>query len=136
MRRRRSSLMFLITALLSLTTTAWAQEATPMQGMANSVGFRASGTSIEPLTTSESSPMIHASLGNWTFMFHANAFLADIQQSGARGRDKLFSTNWIMPMMSRQFGRQSLTARLMLSFEPATITKRQYPLLLQTGERS
>jgi len=105
-----------------------------MPGVENSVGFLASGTSIEPLTTSESSSMVHASLGNWTFMFHANAFLATIQQSGPRGRDKLFSTNWLMPMVSRQFGRQALSLRLMLSFEPATVTKRQYPLLFQTGE--
>ena len=78
--------------------------------------------------------MLHRSLGNWTLMFHANAFVADIQQSGPRGRDKLFSTNWLMPMLIRQFGRQTLSVRTMLSFEPATISKRQYPLLLQTGE--
>ena len=112
--------------------SAWAQMNMP--GVENSVGFLASATSIEPLTTSESSPMIHRSLGNWTLMLHANAFVADIQQSGPRGRDKLFSTNWLMPMASRQFGRQALSIRTMLSFEPATITKRQYPLLLQTGE--
>ena len=67
-------------------------------------------------------------------MFHANAFLVDVQQTGPRGGDKLFSANWIMPMMHRQFGRQGLTFRSMLSLEPATVTKRQYPLLFQTGE--
>jgi hypothetical protein len=105
-----------------------------MPGVENSAGFLASGTSIEPRTTLESSPMIHGTLGNWTVMFHANAFLADIQQSGPRGRDKLFSANWLMPMLTRQFGRQTLTFRSMISLEPATITRRQYPLLLQTGE--
>jgi hypothetical protein len=131
---RRTLLMGACLWLGGLRMFAQAQEVMTMPGVENSVGFLASGTSIEPLTTSESSPMIHASLGNWTFMFHANAFVANIQQSGPRGRDKLFSTNWIMPMMSRQFGRHGLSGRMMLSFEPATITKRQYPLLLQTGE--
>src|SRR5712691_1249948 len=102
-------------AALLLLVLAWpiqfasAQQSTNMPGVENSVGFLPSGTSIEPRTTSESSPMIHRSLGNWTLMFHANAFLADIQQSGPRGRDKLFSTNWLMPMLTRQFRRQSLT---------------------------
>jgi len=67
-------------------------------------------------------------------MLHANAFLVDVQQSGIRGRDKLFSTNWLMPMVNRQFGRHGLTFRAMISLEPATITKREYPLLFQTGE--
>lgn len=107
---------------------------TTMPGVENSVGFIASGSSIQPKTTSESIPMLHGSIGGWTAMVHANAFLVDIQQNGPRGQDKLFSTNWIMPMMSRQFGRQSLVFKTMLSLEPATITKRQYPLLFQSGE--
>jgi hypothetical protein len=110
------------------------QETPLMPGVENSVGYQSSGTSIEPRTTSESTPMIHGFLGRWTMMFHANAFLAGIQQSGSRGGDKLFSANWLMVSGTRQFGRQSLTLRSMLSFEPATITRRQYPLLFQTGE--
>jgi len=105
-----------------------------MSGVENSVGFLSSGTSVEPRTTSESAPMIHKPLGNWTFMFHANAFAVDVQQTGLRGRDKFFSSNWLMPALSRQFGRHSVTLRTMLSLEPATITKRKYPLLFQTGE--
>jgi hypothetical protein len=62
-------------------------------------------------------------------MFHANGFLANVQQSGPRGGDKVFSLNWMMPMLTRQFGRQTVTFRTMLSLEPATVTKRQYPLL-------
>jgi hypothetical protein len=110
------------------------QQPVNMPGVENSVGYLASGTSIEPRTTSESESMIHTSLGNWTAMFHANVFLSEIQQTGPRGGDKLFSTNWFMPMLTRQFGRQTLTFRTMLSLEPATITKRMYPLLFQTGE--
>src|SRR5436190_500598 len=133
--RRPGSLPALLTTCLWLAGTIVPGRAQMnMPGVENSVGFQASATSIEPLTTSESSSMLHRSLGNWTLMFHANAFVADIQQSGPRGRDKLFSTNWLMPMLIRQFGRQTLSVRTMLSFEPATISKRQYPLLLQTGE--
>jgi hypothetical protein len=109
-------------------------QTTTMPGVENSVGYLASGTSIQPTTTSESSPMIHRSFGNWTAMLHANGFLADVQQTGVRGRDKFFSTNWIMPMLHRQSGRHGVTLRTMLSFEPATITNRRYPLLFQTGE--
>src|SRR5437660_8912994 len=72
-----------------------------MSAMENSVGFLSSGTTVEPKTTSESAPMMHTSLGNWTLMVHANGFLVDTQQNGARGADKLFSTNWVMPMVSR-----------------------------------
>jgi hypothetical protein len=39
-----------------------------------------------------------------------------------------------MPMVAREFGRQMLSFRTMLSFEPATVTRREYPLLFQTGE--
>src|SRR5207247_6524617 len=109
---------------------------TTMPGMAameNSVGFLSSGTSVEPKTTSESAPMFHTSLGNWTFMFHANAFLVDSQQSGPRGADKLFSINWLMPMLSRDFGRQTITLRTMLSLEPATVIDSRYPDLFKFG---
>jgi len=71
---------------------------------------------------------------NWTFMFHGEAFLNEIQQTGPRGSDKLFSTNWWMPMGQRKFGSSTLTIRTMLSFEPATISSRRYPELFQQGE--
>ena len=105
-----------------------------MPGMENSVGFLSSGTSIQPKATSESEPMIHTSLGNWTFMFHANAFIVDTQQTGPRGRDKFYSSNWLMPALTRQYGRNSISLRTMLSLEPATVTKRRYPELFQLGE--
>src|SRR6185436_10687825 len=94
-----------------------------MAGMENSVGFLSSGTSVEPRSTSETDAMVHGSLGNWTLMFHANAFLVDTQQTGPRGADKLYSTNWFMPMLARQSGRHSITFRPMLSLEPATVTR-------------
>jgi hypothetical protein len=91
-----------------------------------------SGTSGEPNSTPMSMLMLHK--GDWTFMFHGQAFLNLQQQSGPRGGDKLFSTNWIMPMAQRKFGRSTLTLRTMLSFDPATVTGRFYPELLQQGE--
>jgi hypothetical protein len=91
-----------------------------------------SGTSAEPDSTP--TPMLMMSKGAWTLMFHGVAFLSDIQQTGPRGRDKLFSVNWFMPMAQRRLGRGTLTLRTMLSLEPATITDRLYPLLFQQGE--
>src|SRR5436309_6629322 len=91
-----------------------------------------SGTSSEPGSTPMSMIMLHTD--NWTFMLHGQAFLDLQQQSGPRGGDKLFSTNWIMPMAQRRFGSSTLTLRAMLSFDPATVTGRFYPELFQQGE--
>jgi len=90
------------------------------------------GTSAQPNSTEE--PMIMRARGKWMFMFHGQAFLSALQQSGPRGYDKVFSTNWFMPMAQRQVGRGQLTLRTMLSLEPATVTQRFYPLLFQQGE--
>src|SRR5438445_10471848 len=90
------------------------------------------GTDAQPNSTP--SPMLMTTRGKWTLMFHGEAFLNDIQQSGPRGSDKFFSTNWIMPMAQRQWGNGTLTLRAMLSFEPATVSKRRYPEILQQGE--
>ncbi len=114
-----------------------------------------SGTSIEPDSTPH--PMLTTQRGPWMFMLHTNIFIADTQQhatdtptapplslcaeiespcvaSYRRGSDKLFSTNWIMPMAMRRLGPGQLTLRTMFSLEPATVTSRQYPLLFQQGE--
>jgi hypothetical protein len=91
-----------------------------------------SGTDAEPDSTP--SEMLMAIKGGWTFMFHGEGFLNEIQQSGPRGADKLFSTNWFMPMAQRKFGRGTLTLRSMFSLEPATVSERRYPELFQEGE--
>jgi hypothetical protein len=92
----------------------------------------ASGTSAEPNSTPV--PMLMTMKSNWAFMFHANAFVVDEQQSSQRGQDKFFSTNWFMGMAQHKLGPGTFTARMMLSLEPATISERQYPLLFQQGE--
>ena len=91
-----------------------------------------SGTDAEPASTP--SPMLMTTKGNWMYMFHGEVFLNGIQQSGPRGGDKFFSTNWFMPMAHRRIASGNLTVRTMLSLEPATITQRQYPELFQQGE--
>lgn len=118
-----------------------------------------SGTSIEPAATPAS--MIMRNYRGWMWMLHGSAFVTETQQhassnftipspetctqfnipctpQGSRGGDKLFSTNWIMPMAMRQLGPGGrygqLTLRTMLSLEPATITGRQFPELFQQGE--
>ena len=91
-----------------------------------------SGTDAEPISTPTS--MLMTTKAGWTIMFHGEAFLNDVQQTGSRGSDKLFSTNWLMPMVRRKFGNGTLTIRTMLSFEPATISDRRYPELFQQGE--
>jgi hypothetical protein len=91
-----------------------------------------SGTSAEPNSTP--APMLMSMKGNWMLMFHANAFVVDTEQSSPRGGDKLFSTNWFMPMARRALGPGQLTLRAMFSLEPATVTGERYPLLFQQGE--
>jgi len=91
-----------------------------------------SGTSAEPNSTPIA--MLMTLNGKWMLMFHGEAFLNVLQQSGPRGSDKVFSTNWFMPMAQRQLGPGTFTARVMLSFEPGTVTNRYYPELFQQGE--
>ena len=91
-----------------------------------------SGTDAEPDSTP--APMIMKREGNWMLMFHGSLFLNEIQQTGQRGEDKFFSTNWFMPMAQHKLGNGTLTLRTMLSLEPATITDRRYPELFQQGE--
>jgi hypothetical protein len=71
---------------------------------------------------------------SWNTMIHGSAFINDVQQTGPRGGDKLFSTNWIMGTADRPLAGGHLLLRAMLSLEPATITHRAYPELFQTGE--
>jgi hypothetical protein len=93
-----------------------------------------SGTSIEPEFRPLQFPMLMKEQGDWALMFHGQAFLNALQQSGPRGYDKVFSTNWFMPMAQRSLGPGQLTLRTMVSLEPATVTHRLYPELFQQGE--
>ena len=92
----------------------------------------ASGTSLNPLAWPM--PMLMQRKASWTLMFMGQAFLVDTQQSGPRGGDKLYSTNWGMASAQHSLGRGNVMFDAMLSLEPATVTNRSYPLLFQTGE--
>jgi hypothetical protein len=92
-----------------------------------------SGTSVNP--ASWPMPMIMTHFGNWNTMFMGLGFLSSIEQSGTRGHDKLYSTNWLMASAEHRLGSNgAFQTELMISLEPATVTDRQYPLLFQTGE--
>jgi hypothetical protein len=80
-------------------------------------------------------PMVTAHLGSWNTMFMGVGFVVDTQQSGPRGGDKLYSSNWMMAAAEHRVGTSgAFQAELMLSLDPATITGERYPLLFQTGE--
>ena len=131
-----------IVLLLGISACATAQRSemsTPMNMSGRAASFlesiemhATSGTSAEPDSTPI--PMMRAMHDDWMLMFHGVAFVADVQQSSPRGQDKVFSTNWFMPMAQHPLGHGQLTLRTMLSLEPATVTDRQYPLLFQQGE--
>jgi len=93
---------------------------------------QASGTSRNPDAAPMS--MLMTSAGKWTLGLHGQLFLNHSNDSGPRGGEKTFSTNWVMGMASRPLAGGTLAFRSMLSLEPATISKRKYPELFQTGE--
>lgn len=90
------------------------------------------GTSVAPLSTPLH--MLMKEKWGWNWMLHGQVFINALQQSGPRGGDKVFSTNWFMPMAQKDLGEGKLTFKAMLSLEPATVTDRSYPELLQLGE--
>ena len=92
----------------------------------------ASGTAWLP----DQSPMyaVHAQKGPWSLMFHENAFLQYLHESGERGDDQGGSINWLMGMAQRKLGRGRISLRGMFSFESWSIGGCGYPDLLATGE--
>ncbi|ADW68451.1 hypothetical protein [Granulicella tundricola] len=120
-----------------------------------------SGTTIETPSEPMRMWMSATPRRGWSLMLHGDAFLADIQQHATgtptpppaavcteiaaacitpdhRGTDKLFSTNWVMPMGMHSLNLGShqgqFTLRSMLSIEPATVQQGFYPELFQQGE--
>ena len=91
-----------------------------------------SGTSLNPLAWPM--PMLMQRKASWSLDYMGQAFLIDTQQSGPRGGDKLYSTNWGMASAQHSLGPGQIMFDTMLSLEPATVTNRSYPLLFQTGE--
>lgn len=124
-------------ALLLAAPLAAQHDMSNMPGMQHDTAaaaetMEASGTSLNPA----SSPMnmVHFTARNWRFMVHGVAFVTDAQETGPRGADKFFSTNWFMGEAAHSFAGGTFSVRAMLSLEPATVTDRRYPELFQTGE--
>src|SRR5580692_4793663 len=120
-----------------LSSCACAQMSMNMGGSAKSLSenvlrHTASGTSLEP--ASNAPPMLMRMSGKWMEMLHGEVGVVEQQQTGPRGRDKLFSVNWVMPMAQRTTAHGQWTFVGMFSLEPATITGRYYPELFQQGE--
>jgi len=92
---------------------------------------QASGTGMNPAAAPQHMTMTE--YRDWMLMLHGQAFVNQVVQSGPRGGDKFFSTNWIMGMADRPLAGGHLMLRSMLSLEPATVGKK-YPELFQTGE--
>ncbi|TMQ64947.1 MAG: hypothetical protein E6K79_06150 [Candidatus Eisenbacteria bacterium] len=97
-----------------------------------SMSREASGTAWQPDRAGHHG--IHEMRGSWVLMLHGMADVVYDKQGGARGDDKVFSSNMLMGMAQRPAGPGTLGFRAMVSLEPTTIGKEGYPLLLQTGE--
>jgi hypothetical protein len=79
-------------------------------------------------------PARHHMAGSWLLMLHGFGFVQYDAQGGPRGDHQVGSLNWAMVMASRDLIGGRFQARAMLSLDPATVTNRGYPLLLQSGE--
>ncbi|HSP15658.1 MAG TPA: hypothetical protein VLV78_12980 [Thermoanaerobaculia bacterium] len=129
---KRLLFIVVLIAVPALAQEHMHHEGTMHDAVAGFLMRQASGTSMNPAAAPAHMHMIEA--GDWLVMVHGSAFLNQVWQSGPRGGDKLFSTNWVMGMADRKLAGGHLMLRSMLSLEPATITDRSYPELFQTGE--
>ena len=97
----------IVLTFLFAAASATAQDTPPMDGMQmpgmsmdnknpaeNLLMNLSSGTAVNP--AGWSMPMLMKPLGSWNAMFMAQAFVIDTQQSGPRGGDKFYSSNWFM----------------------------------------
>jgi len=75
-----------------------------------------------------------ASAPTWTFMQDGIVFGMFNHQGGARGGDEFKVPNWWMGMLSRDVGKSKLTFTSMLSLDAATVGKRGYREIFQSGE--
>ena len=116
----RNSLLYLLVSI-TLSSASVAQETSHQMPMPSMSGMdnnnptlqtrsmiealeqhATSGTDIEPISTPKE--MLMHQCGGWMLMFHGEAFINELQQTGPRGGDKFFSTNWFMPMAIRLCG--------------------------------
>jgi hypothetical protein len=79
-------------------------------------------------------PSHHFAAGGWDLMVHGFVFGQYNTQGGRRGNHQIGSLNWGMLMATHRLAGGVVQLRTMLSLDPATVTPRGYPLLLQSGE--
>ncbi len=96
------------------------------------ISRESSGTAWQPESASHDA--FHTMRGAWMLMLHGFGDLVYTDQGGRRGDEKFFSSNMVMGIGRRSFGRGTLGVRAMFSAEPSTIGRKGYPLLLQSGE--
>lgn len=70
----------------------------------------------------------------WHFMQDAVVFGMFNHQGGPRGGDEFKVPNWWMGMVQRKVGSSQFTVNLMLSLDPATVGKKGYREIFQSGE--
>jgi hypothetical protein len=95
-------------------------------------GYYLSGTAQTP--AAQPFRMLHRRVKDWNLMLLGTLWGLHTNQTGERGRDKLFGAGWVMPMASRRVAGGIFTARTMFSVDPLLLTKGRYPMLFQTGE--
>jgi len=112
MRPRPASLLpFLVLALFTFDSSAWAQDA---------------GQHVHPADTAPAS--------SWHLMQDGVAFFTFNDQGGPRGGTEFGTQNWWMGMAQRPFAGGLLQFNLMLSLEPATLGSDGYREIFQVGE--
>src|SRR5437016_2587585 len=128
-------------AIVLLPSILYAQHPqTPMKPMAMmmidplGVSMERMGSGTTWIPDAVPLPARHVMSGSWLLMLHGFAFVQYDKQGGPRGADQFGSLNWAMLMASRDLLGGRFQARTMLSLDPATVTNRGYPLLLQSGE--
>lgn len=93
---------------------------------------QSSGTGFQP--SAWAMPGRMDQIGSWRLMTMGQVFIVGTQQSGPRGKDQVYATNWGMVAGARNLWSGAILVRTMFSLEPFTVSDRQYPLLFQTGE--
>jgi hypothetical protein len=129
-------LHYLLAAVL-LQQPAMTQEASPMAMMMIDplgVSMERMGSGTTWIPDAVPLPARHKMSGPWLLMLHGFAFVEYDIQGGPRGAEQFGSLNWAMLMASRDVLGGRFQARTMLSLDPATVSTRGYPLLLQSGE--
>jgi hypothetical protein len=130
---RRGALPFALLSLLHAGRLVAQQKMTmPPDPLGVPMDRMGSGTTWIP--DAVSLPARHIMAGSWDLTVHGFVFVQENIQRGPRGASQFGSLNWGMFMASHELAGGRFQARTMLSLDPATVTNRGYPLLLQSGE--